>query len=166
MSLQYILNAKAGETVLFSGVMYTARDAAHKLIFEALKQNKPLPFDLKDAAIYYCGACPEKPGEVIGSCGPTTSSRMDSYTPLLIENGLKIMIGKGKRSQEVVEAMKKHGAVYLCAVGGAGALIKSFVTDSRIVAYPELLSEAVLRLTVKNLPLIVGIDSTGNSILH
>lgn len=156
----------AGEQVFLSGVVYTARDAAHKRITQALQKNQQLPFELKNAAIYYTGPTPARPGEIIGSCGPTSSSRMDDYTPVLLENGLKIMIGKGKRSQAVIDSMKKNKAVYLCAVGGAAAIIKQYIKSAHVIAYDDLGTEAVRRLKVKDFPLIVAIDSNGNSLFY
>lgn len=160
-----VTKLKAGDEVEFSGVIYTARDAAHKRMTEAAEKGEPLPFDVKGAAIYYAGPTPAREGEIIGSCGPTTSARMDDYTPCMLGFGLKIMIGKGKRSNAVIEAIKTHKAVYLIAVGGAGALIKSRITACEEVAYPDLGCEAVRRLTVERLPLLVAIDSRGCSIL-
>lgn len=155
---------RAGDAVLFSGVAYTARDAAHGRIAAAHAKDEPLPFDLDKAAIYYAGPTPARAGEIIGSCGPTTSARMDDYAPLTMELGVRIMIGKGKRSPAVVEAIKKHKAVYLVAVGGAAALIKSRVVSAEDVAYPDLGCEAVRRLTFDKLPLLVAIDSRGEGI--
>jgi fumarate hydratase subunit beta len=154
----------AGDIVILSGIVYTARDAAHKRIVEAINSNQPLPFELKDSAIYYTGPTPAKPGEIIGACGPTSSSRMDDYAPLLLEKGLKIMIGKGKRSQSVIESMKKHKAVYLCAVGGAAALAKKYIVSSKLIAYEDLGTEAVRKLEIKDFPLIVAIDAKGDSL--
>ncbi len=146
---------KAGDSVLLSGVMYAGRDAAHKRMVEALDQGKPLPFDIKGQTIYYMGPAPAKPGHPIGSAGPTTSGRIDAYSPRLMAEGLKGMIGKGMRSQAVKEAMKKYGAVYLAAVGGAGALISKSIKKSEIIAYEELGAEAVLRLEVEDFPATV-----------
>lgn len=154
---------KAGDSVLISGVIYTGRDAAHKRMVEALDRGEDLPVDLKDQFIYYVGPTPAKPGHVIGSAGPTTSGRMDAYAPALIEKGLRGMIGKGYRSPEVVEAMKKNGAVYFAATGGAAALIAKTIKQYEVVAYPDLLSEAVARLTVEDFPAIVVIDSQGRN---
>ncbi len=156
---------RAGDAVEFSGVAYTARDAAHKRFVAALDAGKPLPVELRGAAIYYAGPTPARKGEIIGSCGPTTSARMDDYAPRLLDLGLKIMIGKGKRSPEVLDAVRRNGAVYLIAVGGAAALIKSRITACEEVAYPDLGCEAVRRLTFDHLPLLVAIDSLGNNIL-
>ncbi len=153
---------KAGQTVYLSGTVYTARDAAHKRMLE---NGEPLPFDIKGSAIYYCGPTPARSGEVIGSCGPTTSSRMDDYTPALLDMGLRVTIGKGKRSRAVIDSMIKNGGVYLVAIGGAAALMKQCVISCEVVAYEDLGCEAVYKLQVKNMPLIVGIDSRGNSVL-
>lgn len=156
----------AGDAVEFSGTIYTARDAAHKRFIEALDEGRPLPIDIDGAAIYYAGPTPARKGEIIGSCGPTTSARMDDYAPFLIEKGLKVMIGKGKRNEKVVEAMKTYGAVYLIAVGGAGALYKACVTKNEPVLYEDLGCEAMRKLTVKDMPLMVGTDRKGNSVLN
>lgn len=155
---------KAGDIVSISGVIYAARDAAHKRMISLINEGKPLPFDIRDQVIYYVGPCPARPGEVIGSAGPTTSSRMDDYAPKLIELGLKGMIGKGLRSEAVVDAMKKHGAVYLGAIGGAGALIAKAIVDEELIAFPDLGAEAIRKLTVKDFPVTVIIDSEGNDL--
>lgn len=157
---------RAGERVLLSGVIYTARDAAHKRIRELLAKGEPLPFVLAGASIYYAGPTPAPEGLPIGSCGPTTSSRMDAFAPDLLDRGLSCMIGKGPRSEEVVAAIQRNGAVYLCAVGGAGALAAKAVQSVEVIAFPELGCEAVRRLTVKDFPLIVGIDCTGGSLFE
>lgn len=154
---------KAGDRVLLTGYVYTARDAAHKRLAELLTQGKPLPFDINKQTIYYVGPTPAKEGRPIGSAGPTTSYRMDAYTPALMEKGLKGMIGKGERSREVIAAMKKHGAVYFASIGGAAALTAKCVITSELVAYGDLGAEAVMRLYVEDLPLIVAIDSEGNN---
>ena len=159
-----ILNLKTGDDVLISGTIYTARDAAHSRLVKLIEENKPLPFELKGQIIYYVGPTPEKPGEVIGSAGPTTSYRMDKYAPILMERGLKGMIGKGKRSAEVKEAMKKYKAVYFGAIGGAGALISKTITSSKIIAYEDLMSEAVRKLTVVDFPAIVVNDVYGGDL--
>ena len=164
LSLETIESLKAGDYVYISGVIYTARDAAHKRMYEARMEKKELPFDIRNNIIYYLGPTPEKKGQVIGSAGPTTSSRMDKYTPLLLEQGLKGMIGKGKRSQEVIESIKKNHAVYMAAVGGAGALLSKCITASEIIAYEDLGTEAIRRLEVKDFPAIVVIDSNGNNL--
>lgn len=152
---------KAGDSVLLSGTIIAARDAAHKLMVEALDKGEALPVDLTNQVVYYVGPAPAKPGQPIGSAGPTTSGRMDSYTPRLIEKGLRGMIGKGNRSQAVVDAMKKHGVVYFAAVGGAGALIAKRVKEYNVLAYGELGPEAVASMTVEDFPLIVVMDSEG-----
>lgn len=161
---QDVAKLKVGDKVLISGVIYTARDAAHKKMVEALNQGEKLPFDLKDQIIYFVGPTPPKPGQVIGSAGPTTSGRMDAYSPILIEKGLKGMIGKGLRSAEVIEAMQIHGATYFGAIGGLGALLAKKITSAEVIAYPELGAEAVRRLEVKDFPVIVVIDSEGNNL--
>ena len=155
---------RAGDSCLISGVIYTARDAAHKRLCELIAQGKELPVDLKDSVIYFVGPTPEKPGQVIGSAGPTTSYRMDAYSPQLIENGLTGMIGKGKRGAEVITAMKQHGAVYFGAIGGCGALLGRCVKKAEIVAYEDLGAEAIRRLEVEDFPAIVIIDSEGNNL--
>ena len=158
-----IKNLKAGDEVLLSGVIYTARDQAHLRFMELLKQKKKLPMDIKDQVIYYCGPTP--PGErVIGSCGPTTSSRMDPFTPTLLDAGLKGVIGKGRRSEEVKASIKKNGAVYFLAPAGAAAYLSMKVKSSTVVAFDDLGAEAVHMLEVKDFPLIVGIDSNGRDI--
>ena len=155
---------KSGDSVLLSGVIYTARDAAHKRLCELAAQGKPLPFDVKDAVIYFVGPAPAMPGQVIGSAGPTTSYRMDPYSPVLIREGLTGMIGKGKRSDEVVSAMKQYGAVYFGAIGGCGALLSKCIKSAEIVAYEDLGAEAVRRLEVEDLPVTVIIDADGNDL--
>lgn len=156
---------QAGDSVLLSGVIYTARDKAHKLLTETLAAGKELPVDLRDQLIYYVGPAPAKPGQPIGSCGPTTSSRMDSYAPMLIRQaGLKGMLGKGPRSQEVIAAMKEHKAVYLAAIGGTGVAISHAVKKAEVIAYEELGTCAIRRLEVEDLPCIVAIDCEGNNL--
>lgn len=155
---------KAGDDVLISGVIYTGRDAAHKRLVELVKEGKPLPADLKDAIIYYVGPAPAKPGQAIGSAGPTTSYRMDAYAPTLLDLGLKGMIGKGKRSDEVIDAMKRNDAVYFGAIGGAGALLSKCIKKAEIVCYEDLGAEAVRRLEVEDLPVVVVIDKDGNNL--
>ena len=155
---------KAGDNVLLNGVIYTGRDAAHKKMVEALEQGLDLPFPIKDQVIYFVGPTPAKEGQVIGSAGPTTSGRMDDYSPKLIAEGLTGMIGKGLRSSEVIEAMKKYGAVYFGAIGGAGALIAKRIVSAEVIAYPELGPEAIRRLVVKDFPAIVIIDHEGNNL--
>jgi len=155
---------KAGDKVLITGVIYTGRDAAHKRLFDLLKEGKPLPVDLEGQIIYYVGPAPAKPGHAIGSAGPTTSGRMDAYSPKLMEIGLKGMIGKGMRKKEVIEAMKKYKAVYLAATGGAAALIAKTVKKAEIVAYEDLGPEAINRLEVVDFPAIVVNDTKGNDL--
>lgn len=164
LTKEQVAQLKAGESVLITGVIYTGRDAAHKNLLNALSQGQELPIDLKNQIIYYVGPAPAKPGQVIGSCGPTTSGRMDAYAPTLIELGLKGMIGKGPRNEKVITAMKEHGAVYFAAIGGAAAVIAQSVKKAEIVAYPELGPEAVYRLEVQDFPCIVAIDSEGNNL--
>jgi len=160
-----IKKLKAGDEILLSGIIYTARDAAHQRIVKSLKfKVKSLPFDLKNQIIYYTGPTPAPPGKIIGSCGPTTSYRMDSYTPTLLRLGLKGMIGKGDRSQKVIAAIKKYQAIYFIAFGGCGALYSQLVKKSDLIAYPDLGCEAILKLEVINFPLIVGIDCYGRDI--
>jgi len=159
-----VKDLKAGDSVLLSGVIYTARDAAHKRLVELLDKGEELPIDVKDAVIYYVGPTPEKPGMIIGSAGPTTSYRMDAYAPKLLEKGLKGMVGKGLRSQEVIDSMVKNGAVYFAAIGGAGALISKSVKSAEIVTYEDLGSEAIRRLVVEDFPIVVVIDSEGNNL--
>ena len=154
---------KAGDYVYLSGTIYTARDAAHKRMKEALDQGQKLPFDLNGSVIYYMGPSPAREGRPIGSAGPTTASRMDKYTPELLDLGLGAMIGKGKRSPAVIDAMVRNGAVYFAAVGGAGALLSKCILSSEIVAYEDLGAEAIRKLEVKNFPVIVVIDSQGNN---
>jgi len=155
---------KAGEKVFLSGYIYTARDSAHKRFIEALDRGENLPIEIKDQVIYYCGPSPASPGKVIGACGPTTSSRMDAYAPTLISMGLKGMIGKGKRSQPVKDAMRQYKSVYFGATGGAGALISKCVLSSKVIAYEELGPEAVRRLEIKDFPLFVINDIYGNDL--
>jgi fumarate hydratase subunit beta len=155
---------KAGDEVLLSGIMYTARDQAHKRLIEAVKKGKRLPFDLRGQVIYYCGPTGTPKGKVIGSCGPTTSSRMDAFTPILLKKGLRGMIGKGRRSKETIAAIKKYKSVYFLAPAGCGALLAKLVKESCLVAYRDLGPEQILKLEVKDFPLVVGIDSRGNNI--
>jgi fumarate hydratase subunit beta len=152
------------DRVLLSGQIYTGRDAAHKRMMELLDADKPLPFAPEGQAIYYAGPCPAPPGHVIGSVGPTTSLRMDAYAPRLIEAGLRVMIGKGTRSDGVAEAMKRHTGLYLSAIGGAGALYSTCVTEAELVAFGDLGPEAVYRLVVKDMPLVVAGDCYGGKI--
>ena len=155
---------KAGDTISLSGIIYTARDAAHKKLIELLNQNKDLPFDIKNQTIYYVGPCPSREGEVIGSAGPTTSYRMDAYAPTLIKLGQTGMIGKGLRGENVINAMKEYGAVYFGAIGGAGALMAECIKSQEIIAFPELGAEAIRRLEVEAFPLTVIIDCYGNNL--
>ena len=155
---------KAGDSCLLTGVIYTARDAAHKRLCELAAQGKELPMEIKDAVIYFVGPTPARPGEAIGSAGPTTSYRMDAYSPTLIGLGQTGMIGKGKRGPEVVNAMKEHGAVYFGAIGGCGALLAQCIKKAEIVAYEDLGAEAIRRMEVENFPVVVIIDSEGNNL--
>ncbi len=164
ISKEDALSLKSGDYVYITGTIYTARDAAHKRMQEALDRGEDLPIDLKKNLIYYMGPSPAREGRPIGSAGPTTASRMDRYTPQLLDLGLGGMIGKGKRSPEVIEGIKRNGAVYFAAVGGAGALLSKCITKSEVIAYSDLGTEAVRRLTVENFPAIVVIDSEGNNL--
>ena len=157
-------NLKAGDSVLISGTILTARDCAHKHICELLDENKPLPFEIKNAVIYYAGPCPAKPDMASGSCGPTTSARMESFAPRLINLGLSAIIGKGETSDNVRAALKRNSSVYFVAIGGAGALYGSAIKKSECIAFPELLSEAVYKLEVENFPAVVAYDCNGNSV--
>lgn len=159
-----ISKLKTGEHVLLSGTIYTARDAAHKRMIESLENGEGLPIDINGQVIYYVGPTPAKPGQIIGSAGPTTSSRMDIYTSKLLDAGLKGMIGKGKRSDEVVEAIKKYGAVYFAAAGGAGALLSKKIKKAEVVAYDDLGPEAIYRLELENFPVVVINDIHGNDL--
>ena len=159
-----VASLKAGDDVLLSGIMYVGRDSAHKRIVEAMDQGKPLPFDIRGQTIYYMGPSPAKPGKVIGSAGPTTSGRMDSYSPRLMAEGLKGMVGKGMRTPAVKEAMKKYKAVYFAAIGGAGALISKAIKKSEVIAYEELGAEALLRIEVADFPVIVINDVYGGDL--
>ena len=152
---------RAGDYVYLSGTIYTARDAAHKRMYESMQKGEELPISLEGNILYYLGPSPAREGQVIGSAGPTTSSRMDKYTPDMLAAGLKGMVGKGKRSQAVIDAMKKYKAVYFAAVGGAGALLSKCIKEAEVVAYDDLGTEAIRRLTIENLPVIVVIDSLG-----
>ena len=154
----------AGDYVYITGTMYTARDAAHKRMYEILQKGGELPVDWKDQVIYYMGASPAREGRPIGSAGPTTASRMDKYAPQLLDLGLGAMVGKGKRSQAVIDAIVRNGSVYFAAVGGAGALLSKCITSAEVVAYDDLGTEAIRKLTVENFPAIVVIDSEGNNL--
>lgn len=155
---------RAGDYVYLTGTIYTARDAAHKRMYEALANGESIPMDVKNNVIYYMGPSPAREGRPIGSAGPTTASRMDKYAPTLLDMGLKGMIGKGKRTPEVREAIVRNGAVYFAAVGGAGALLSKSITSSEVIAYDDLGTEAIRKLTVKDFPVIVVIDSEGNNL--
>ena len=155
---------RAGDEVLLNGTILTARDAAHKRLFDLIRKGKPLPLNLKDSVVYYCGPTPARPGRPIGSCGPTTSSRMDDFTPVLMELGLGGMIGKGDRSDEVIAAIKKYKCIYFVAGGGLGALLSTRVKSSKVILFNDLGPEAVYKLEVRDFPLIVGIDSKGNNV--
>ena len=161
---EIVNSLKAGDCVYITGTIYTARDAAHKRMYEAIKNGENIPFELKNNIIYYLGPSPAREGQVIGSAGPTTSSRMDKYTPLLLEHGLKGMIGKGKRSDNVIESMHKNNAVYFAAIGGAGALLSKCIKKAEVIAYDDLGTEAIRKLTVKDFPAIVVIDAEGNNL--
>lgn len=165
LTLEKVNALAAGDMVELSGTIYTGRDAAHKRLCQLLAENKPLPVELRDRIIYFVGPCPAPPGRPIGSAGPTTSGRMDAYSPVLIEKcGLRGMIGKGDRDAGVREAMKKYGAVYFAATGGAGALIARSIVAAKVIAFPDLGPEAIYELEVKDLPLVVAIDAKGNSL--
>ena len=154
----------SGDYLYLTGTIYTARDAAHKRMYESIGRNEELPFDISGNFIYYLGPTPAKPGMVIGSAGPTTSSRMDKYTPELLSRGLSGMIGKGKRSKAVIDSIVENGAVYMAAVGGAGALLSKCIKSSEVIAYDDLGTEAIRKLTVEELPVIVIVDSVGNNL--
>lgn len=164
LNQEEVKQLRAGDYVYITGIIYTARDAAHKRMFEALNNKEELPFEITNNIIYYMGPSPAREGRVIGSAGPTTSSRMDKYTPSLLDLGLKGMIGKGKRSDLVKNAIIKNGAVYFAAVGGAGALLSKKILESNVIAYDDLGTEAIRKLKVKEFPVIVVIDSLGNNL--
>lgn len=155
---------RSGDYIYLTGTIYTARDAAHKRMYESLKKGEHLPIDMRNNVLYYMGPSPARDGRPIGSAGPTTASRMDSYTPELLDLGLKGMIGKGKRTEEVRQAVMRNGAVYFAAVGGAGALLSKSITASEIIAYEDLGTEAIRKLEVKDFPVIVVIDAEGNNL--
>lgn len=164
LTIEKVESLHAGDQVLLSGTIYTGRDAAHKRFVEAIKNNEPLPFDPYDQVIYFVGPTPTKPGHIIGSCGPTTSYRMDAYSPTMLSKGLRGMIGKGRRNNDVKEAMKQYKGVYFGAIGGAGAIIASCIKSCEIIAYEDLGPEAVRRLVVEDFPLTVVIDSEGHDL--
>jgi fumarate hydratase subunit beta len=165
--LDLVLNPKmlkAGQRILLSGTFYAARDVAHKRIVDMLGSNIEVPFKLKNAAIYYCGPSPAKPDAVIGACGPTTSSRMDAFTPRILKEGVRFLIGKGARSESVVNSIKENSAIYLVATGGVAALLSKTVEKAHLIAFEDLGPEAVYKLEVKDMPLIVAIDSDGSNV--
>ncbi|MGL5867928.1 Fe-S-containing hydro-lyase [Clostridium chrysemydis] len=164
LTKEKIKGLKFGDKIYLSGSIYTARDAAHKRLIELIDKGEKLPIDIENETIYYVGPTPEKEGKIIGSCGPTTSYRMDSFSPKLLDLGLKGMIGKGSRSKEVIDSIVKNSAVYLGAIGGAAALIATCVVKSEVIAYDDLGSEAIRKLEIKDMPLIVVIDSKGNNL--
>lgn len=154
----------AGDEILLNGTVYTARDAVHKKFAALIEEGKPLPLEIEGAVIYYAGPTPSKNGLAVGSCGPTTSSRMDKHTPMLLDRGLAAIIGKGERNAEVVDSIRKNGAVYFCAIGGAGALYAGCIKTCEVVAFDELGCESLKKMTVEDFPLIVGIDQSGGNI--
>ncbi len=159
-----IKSLRSGDMLYLTGTIYTARDAAHKRMYETLQAGGELPYDIEGSFVYYLGPTPARPGQVIGSAGPTTSSRMDKYTPLLLEKGLKGMIGKGKRSPEVLKAIQENGAVYCAAIGGLGALLSKRIFESEVIAYDDLGTEAIRKMKVEDLPVVVIIDTEGNNL--
>jgi len=159
-----VSSLKIGDELLLSGTIYTARDAAHKRLYELISKNKKLPIDIDGVVIYYCGPAPAKKNKPIGSCGPTTSKRMDAFTPALLLQGMAAMIGKGRRSKDVIASIKKNKGVYLIAIGGAGAYLADKVKRSELICYEDLGPEAIYKLWVEDFPVVVGIDSKGNSI--
>lgn len=161
---EQVVTLHAGDYVYLTGTIYSARDAAHKRMYESMLKNEKIPMELQDNVIYYLGPTPAKEGQVIGSAGPTTASRMDKYTPLLLDNGLIGMIGKGKRSKEVIEAIVRNKAVYFAAVGGAGALLSKCIKKSEVIAYDDLGTEAIRKMEVEDFPVIVVIDREGNNL--
>ena len=161
---EMIRSLRVGDMVYISGTIYTARDAAHKRLAEMLQNGDAMPFDFQGQVVYYAGPCPAKPGKPIGSVGPTTGGRMDAYSPLLIEQGLKVMIGKGSRNEQVIEAIKKHTGIYFAAIGGAAALMAQCVKSAEIIAFDDLGTEAIRKLQIEELPVIVAIDSEGNNV--
>lgn len=159
-----VIQLKAGDIVYLTGMLITGRDAAHKRLVQLIEKGQPLPVELCNQAIYYVGPCPAKPGQIIGSCGPTTSGRVDSYTPALLNLGLKVMIGKGQRSEAVVKSIVQNKAVYLAAVGGVGALLSKCIKKAEVIAFEDLGTEAIHRLYVEEFPTIVAIDAYGNNL--
>ncbi len=159
-----IIRLEIGDKVLLNGKIYSARDAAHKRLVELIKEGKPLPFDIRNQVIYYVGPSPAKPGMAVGSAGPTTSFRMDPYTPILLDNGLKGMIGKGERKKEVIDSIIKNKAIYFIAIGGAGALLAQAIKNAKLIAYEDLGAEAIMEFEVVDFPVIVGIDTTGKDL--
>jgi fumarate hydratase subunit beta len=166
LSTETIKSLHVGDQVLLSGTIFTGRDAAHKRMIELLANNAPLPFNVRGQAIYYAGPCPAPPGRVIGSVGPTTSQRMDAYAPRLIQEGLNVMIGKGYRSKPVIDAIRQYSGLYLSAVGGAGALLSLCIEHSELIAFEDLGTEAIYKLTVRDMPLVVAIDCNGGNIYN
>ena len=164
LTVDKIKQLHAGDEVYLSGTIYTGRDAAHKRLIQLLDEGKELPINIKDCTIYYMGPSPAREGRPIGSAGPTTASRMDKYAPRLLDLGEKAMIGKGKRSQAVIDAIVRNGAVYFAAVGGAGAILSKCIKESEVIAYDDLGTEAIRKLTIENMPMIVVIDSEGNNL--
>ena len=164
LSDEHVRQLRAGDEVLISGIIYTARDMAHKRLCEAIDKGRTLPFNLKGAIIYFVGPTPARPGQVIGAAGPTTSSRMDAFSPRMLANGLKAMIGKGYRSQDVRDALKKYAAVHFSAIGGAGALLSKHIVAAEVIAYEDLGTEAIRRLEVVDFPALVAYDCYGNSV--
>ncbi|WP_294154945.1 Fe-S-containing hydro-lyase [uncultured Clostridium sp.] len=164
LTVEKVKNLKVGDSILLSGVIYSARDAAHKRLIDLLDEGKELPMNIKDETIYYVGPSPAKPGNVIGSAGPTTSYRMDAYAPRLMNLGLKGMIGKGARNKEVIDSIVRNNGVYFGAIGGAAALIAKSIVKSEVIAYEDLGAEAIRRMEVKDMPLVVIIDSKGNNL--
>ena len=164
LTVEKVKNLKVGDSILLSGVIYSARDAAHKRLIDLLDEGKELPMNIKDETIYYVGPSPAKPGNVIGSAGPTTSYRMDAYAPRLMNLGLKGMIGKGARNKEVIDSIVRNNGVYFGAIGGAAALIAKSIVKSEVIAYGDLGAEAIRRMEVKDMPLVVIIDSKGNNL--
>jgi len=165
LTKEIVRKLNVGDEVLLNGWLYTARDKAHQKLSTSLKKKENLPIDLKDMTIYYTGPTPPKLGEIIGSAGPTTSSRMDVFTPILLENGVIATIGKGKRSKEVISAIKKYGCLYFVTIGGAGAWLSQKIIQAEVIAYQELGPEAIFKLGVKDFPVIVAVDSQGNSLI-